>query len=373
MYLLLIALYTCVAVSCTKELGLAGKYDNTESSVVPDESENYNPGTVGEWDQFTLSEKSVVAQNGVDMQGYWPDGKLSVLPMSEGRYMCFWGEKYSYRTVADTPYPEEHIASLKAGNRVFGQGINDVPGFSDGGGWLIGVHPLDDGRLAGFFHAESHWSGDSEGRAYKSIGVAYSSDGGVTWTEGEKILNVNYPKPQAPAWSGLGDGCVVYNPQRKEYICYYSANDGTDYKICMAASGDAAGASGTWKKWDGTEFTGIGYDAATGAGSADVSIDALRPVAGANPTVMWNNYLKKWVMVYASWTKALILSSSDDGITWSEPMEIVGSQTGETAGYPNLIGRNGDAEGAATVHLYYAGNQQPNGIRELAHRVLTYK
>jgi hypothetical protein len=28
-------------------------------------------------------------------------------------------------------------------------------GFDDGGKWLIGVHPLSDGRLAGFFHAET--------------------------------------------------------------------------------------------------------------------------------------------------------------------------------------------------------------------------
>ena len=370
---LVIAFCAFLAVACNKELDLAAKYDNTQSSVVPDESENYNPEIAGEWDQFTLSEKSVVSQEGIDMKGYWPDGKISVLQMSEGRYVCFWGEKYSYRTMADTPYPEKHISMVQVANRVFGQGINDVEGFSDGGGWLTGVYPLKDGRMAGFFHAESHWRGNSGGHAYKSIGVAYSSDGGVTWTKGDKILNVDYLKPQSPQWSGLGDGCVVFNSARNQFICYYSANDGSDYKICMAVSDDPAGASGTWKKWDGVGFTGTGYDSATDMGGKDVSIVGLRSVAGANPSVMWNKYRQKWIMVYASWSKILVMSFSEDGITWSNPIEIIGKNFSEAAGYPNLISSSGDAEGAKIVHLYYASNQRSNGTRDLAHRVITYK
>ena len=114
---LVIAFCAFLAVACNKELDLAAKYDNTQSSVVPDESENYNPEIAGEWDQFTLSEKSVVSQEGIDMKGYWPDGKISVLQMSEGRYVCFWGEKYSYRTMADTPYPEKHISMVQVADR----------------------------------------------------------------------------------------------------------------------------------------------------------------------------------------------------------------------------------------------------------------
>ena len=38
---------------------------------------------------------------------------------------------------------------------------------------------------------------------YKSIGVTYSSDNGHTWTKGERILNVDYPKPATPReWAG---------------------------------------------------------------------------------------------------------------------------------------------------------------------------
>lgn len=87
----------------------------------------------------------------------------------------------------------------------------------DGGAWFIGVHKLMDGRLAGFFHAESHWPGVSA--AYKSIGVTYSSDNGLTWETGRRILSGTDPKPENPAGQGesygLGDGCVVWNARAK--------------------------------------------------------------------------------------------------------------------------------------------------------------
>ena len=67
------------------------------------------------------------------------------------------------------------------------------------------------------------------------------------------------------------------------------------------------------------------------------------------------------------------MSFSEDGITWSNPIEIIGKNFSEAAGYPNLISSSGDAEGAKIVHLYYASNQRSNGTRDLAHRVITYK
>ena len=356
--------------SCDKELGLDTQYDNSESSIIPDSSDNYNPNKVGEWDQFSLSKIYIVNQGDADMKGYWPDGKLSVVKdETSGKYICFWGEKYSYRTEADTPYPEDHISQVIVANRVFGQGINDIDGFNDGGSWFIGVHKLTDGRLAGFFHAESHWPGD--GIAYKSVGVAYSSDNGKTWTSGEKILNVDYPKPTTPTWSGLGDGCVVYNEKLGKFICYYSAHiQDEDFKICMAASDAIDGASGSWRKWDGNDFTISGFDANTGLGGVDHKIEGLSSISGANPSVMWNSYLKRWVIVYASWGRAIYMSTSEDGLNWEIPIKI--TEKDEIATYPNLISSKGDLEGNYVIRLYYGSNQNDLGVRDFAYRIITY-
>lgn len=368
---LLLAGISLILSACDKDLGLSTKYDNSQSSIVPDPNENYNPNNTVDWGDFTMTESIIINQSGIDMQGFWPDGKISVIKDEATRkFISFWGEKYSYRTEGEEPYPETQISQVTEENRVFGVGFEEQEGFNDGGSWFIGVHPLSDGRLAGFFHAESHWD---EGIAYKSIGVAYSSDKGRTWTKGEKILNVDYPKPTEPRWSGLGDGCVIYNKERGQFICYYSAYiPGEDFKITMAVSEAVDGASGSWKKWDGNDFTVEGYNTTTQLGGPDSKIEGLGSRAGANPSVIWNRHLQKWVMVYAGWDNVIYMSTSDDGLDWESPMAITDANA-ETATYPNLIGDNGDTEGGEIVKLYYGRNQNPEGVRELAYRVITYK
>ncbi|MFC3199285.1 hypothetical protein ACFOET_16810 [Parapedobacter deserti] len=329
-----------------------------------------HPAGAGNWNEFSVSEPAFIDQAGVDMRGYWPDGKISVVENDlSGKYTLYWGERYSFRTVAETPFPEDHISQVRPGNRVFGIGFGEKAGFTDGGAWFIGIYKLKDGRLAGFFHAESHWGGL---QAYKSIGVAYSSDDGLTWTRGEKILNVDYPKPANPRWSGLGDGCVIYDEENERFICYYSAFvDNQDYKICMAISEDASGAPGTWKKWDGQRFSVEGYNPSNNLGGRDYGIAGLKVRSGANPSVMWNEYLKRWVMVYAGWNEVLYMSASDDGIAWERPIAIT-DVVNETARYPNLISENGDLKGGSVVKLYYGRNQNSAGVRQFALRTITY-
>jgi hypothetical protein len=325
------------------------------------------------WRDFSISEATIISQTGIDLQGYFPDGKISIIKdEATEKYIAFWAEFISFRTEANTPYLEDHISQVKLENRVFGKGFDEQEGFNDGGSWFIGVHRLSDGRLAGFFHAESHWAvGDG---VYKSIGITYSSDNGRTWTAGEKILNVNYSKPATAAWTGLGDGCVVYNEKIGQFICYYSAFSGIDYRICMAASSDPAGTPGTWKKWNGSNFTVDGYNISTGIGGIDTHINGLESIHGANPSVMWNNYLQKWIMVYHRWDpKVIYMSVSNDGLVWETPIAITNNNS-ETAWYPNLLGNNGDTIGSEIIKFYYARNQNPStGVRELAVRTITFK
>lgn len=364
---LTILLGLLVMAACSKELNLASKYAQPNNA---EDAPEEQPEEVKEWNQYQLSEAYTINQQGIDLEGYWPDGKLCVLPASNGGgYICFWAEKYSYRTEASSTRLEDHVSQVTVENRVFGQGITDIDGFSDGGSWFIGIHRLAGNKLVGFFHAESHWKTGSG--AYKSLGVAYSEDEGRTWTKGDKFLSTNVPKPEKAAWCGLGDGCVVYNPERKQYICYYSANDGVDYRICMAVSSDSQGAAHTWQKWDGKEFTVEGCNADTQLGGKDVSIEALSKVAGANPSVLWNSYLERWVMVYSSWSGSIYMSSSKDGIAWETPIKVF-ENSGKVT-YPNLIGISGDSEADKTLRLYYGDAQKDNGIRNLVYRTIEYK
>lgn len=324
-------------------------------------------------DKVSMTETQVIVQNDdTFMKGYWPDGKL--IPIrKDGGWQLFWGEATDALTVASTPFPEDHVAGLTEDSKVWGKDFSRIDGFNDGGSWFIAIFPLDDdGSYVGFFHAESHW--DDSGTAHKSIGVAYSDDYGATWRDPQPIITDKNPKPSEPDWTGLGDGCVIWDETGSRYICYYQGKISSGANaICMASSSDPSGAQGTWKKWDGTDFTIPAYDSTTGLGGENIPVSGLSGITGANPSVMWNTFLGQWVMVYASWAKLVYMSFSDDAVTWSTPELITGSAD-SPACYPNLIGDDGDLEGGETVQMYWSHNQNAmTGIREMAYAKIKFK
>ena len=364
------AVVISTAVSCTKEWiptpdPSQTKWTNkTAGTEEPDEPEET-------WTEIAeakvaLGETQVTEQtSSTFMKGYWPDGKL--IPVKKGnQWQLFWGEATDALTVGDTPYPEDHISKLVNSSKIWGKEFVRIDGFNDGGSWFIGIFPLEKaGSYVGFFHAESHW--DASGTAHKSIGVAYSDDYGATWRDPQPIITDKDPKPSTPAWTGLGDGCVVWDSRNSRYICYYQGKvAGGANTLCMAASSDPAGAPGTWKKWDGNGFTIEACDGKTGLGGENIAIDNLTSMSGANPSVMWNTYLEKWVMVYATWGKRVVITYSEDALHWSKPVKILGSIK-SPAWYPNLIGADGDLTGGETVKIYWSHNQDDNGVRDLGY------
>ena len=97
-----------------------------------------------------------------------------------------------------------------------------------------------------------------------NLGVVYSDDYGATWHDPKPIITDKKPKPAEPDWTGLGDGCVIWDEANSRYICYYQGKVSTGANaLCMASSSDRTGASGTWKKWDGSDFTLPAYDSST--------------------------------------------------------------------------------------------------------------
>lgn len=317
---------------------------------------------------FSVGSSATINQSTLpsDVRGYFPDGNINVLELGSS-YYTFWAMYKNYRSISNSPLLQNQIGQLNPTTAVFGgrqpdNGLSN--GFNDGGMWLIGVRELDDGRLVGFFHAESHWYPRStQGwQAYKSIGVAYSNDKGLTWGTPELILKQSSNKPASPEWSGLGDGCVIYNHLNNKYYCYYTPVSGS-VNLSMAVSSNPEAGPNSWTKWYNGSFS------QPGIGGLDSPIAGLSSRPGANPSVHWNTYLNKFIMVWHGWNEKLYISASDDGEVWESPQILL--DEGAKTWYPVIVGTD-STKGGQTVTLYYGNNFQADGRRTLSYRTITF-
>jgi hypothetical protein len=132
----------------------------------------------------------------------------------------------------------------------------------------------------------------------------------------------------------------------------------------MAVSADPKGAPGTWKKYYNGAFT------EDGLGGQHTKVPGLIP--GGNPSVHWNTYLKKWVMVWHGWSPPNIyLSVSEDGINWEEPKSIIVSSISGRTWYPTIIG-NTDVEAGQIAKIYYADIAGDFSFRNFETRTITF-
>jgi len=75
---------------------------------------------------------------------------------------------------------------------------------------------------------------------------------------------------------------------------------------------------------------------------------------GGNPSVLWNTFLKRRVMVWQRWEGDLWISTSENFTAWSRPKLLLAkpSKRGKVW-YPTLIG-DSDLVGGESVKLLYA-------------------
>jgi hypothetical protein len=295
------------------------------------------------------SSSPVAARNTANIPYWWlyPDGHLSALPSGNATYpwMMFWPEFNSYRTLGTGPSPEAQKV-LSPSGPVFG-GESSLNRWDNGGSWLASVHRLPNGNLVGFYHAEDHWYPHQTGEfgnniAWKSMAVAYSSDNGATWGAGRQFLTSDKAKPATPAWGGLGDGVIVRDEANKRWVAFFQ----WDW-IYMAISTDARGRAGTWWKYYEGQFSEPGL----GGKVSPVPILAERP--GANPSVHWNTFLNRWVMVWHGWDGNLYISASPDLFAWDQPQVLMAPAAGRRLTYATVIGVD-DKKASSAPTMFYA-------------------
>lgn len=318
-----------------------------------------------DWD-FNLDEPYLVSNHlGVPIYPWFPDGHISVLQDKTNGWIMFWAEFESYRSIGSQPYPEDQT-KLVPNRKVFGERGGE--GWDNGGSWLNSVFRLSDTHLIGFYHAEDHWNPPNpNGIAWKSIGVTYSNDNGVSWSTGEQIITSWKTKPIMPEWGGAGDHSIVWDEQHQRWVCYYQeVVENGEAQLHIAVSVDTSGRPGTWYKWDGFDF------AVPGLGGKGVPIAAFRGREGANPSVHWNDYLAKWIIVYGGWDGSIYISSSTDMLNWDLPEVLVISDQDGRAWYPTVISDMGDTLAGKSARLYYADIANDFSSRKFYARTITF-
>lgn len=152
----------------------------------------------------------------------------------------------------------------------------------------------------------------------------------------------------------------------QEFLTYYSEKTQGDYRITLAATMDKNGFTG-WKKWDGVDFTRPGID-----GLAGVPL-VPNVAAGANPSVVWNMELLRYIMVWHGWNGSIFMSSSFNGRIWDDPKEILTCEMeGYKNWYPNLISENGDKNFGTRANLYYAKMHEHQSSRKFVYRTIEF-
>jgi hypothetical protein len=293
-----------------------------------------------------------VVPNGatVPIYRWFPDAHISVLPDTEAagqnRWLMFWAEVESYRTLGATQFPESQTLRVPA-TQLF-HGRVDVPTYDNGGIWLMSVFRSRGPNLVGFFAAEDQYCcpRDVHQVAWRSLGVSHSTDNGVSWTSGQQILTADEVRPtldQTHLWGGNGDGSAIWDPRHCRWMMFYQH----EY-LTAAVSTDPAGAPGTWLKYYQGDFT------QPGLGGHDSPLAGVDQIHGGNPSVHFNRYLGKWVMVYHGWSPQVsYITSSTDLLHWDTPRFLVDTANPPGRGwYPTIIGDT-DLRAGQTAHLYY--------------------
>jgi hypothetical protein len=256
-------------------------------------------------------------------------------------------------------------------NQLF-HGRVETTNYDNGGIWLMSVFRSSGPHLIGFFAAEDQYCcpRDPQQVAWRSLGVASSQDDGVTWSTGQQILTAGEQRPaldQPHLWGGNGDGSAIWDPQHCRWMMFYQH----EY-LTAAVSSDPAGRPGTWKKYFKPTPSDPGDFTEPGLGGRDSPLEGVDQIHGGNPSVHFNDYLGKWVMVYHGWDPQVsYITASTDLLHWEKPVFLVKTANPPGRGwYPTIIGET-DLRAGRSAHLYYTDMDKDDG-RYFMLRTITF-
>ena len=280
--------------------------------------------------------------------GGYADSKLETFKVSDKLYGYF-GLQETYRLEGSNVENLRMTSNVVIGRGTWGE-------FDGDGAWLMKVWKTNDGVIRGIYHAENcHAENDvpigvcPPGEIkHKALAYAESRDGGKTF------IKPNYPNnliiyPDKTEWQGNGDFGMIQIGDY--YYIYFMLTDWSGIGVARAPI-NGNGKPGTWTKYYQGSFSqpGIG-------GRADKKIE------GFSPSIIYNQYLGKYIMAVMDIPHNIIFYISDwnednpedIGLKWKQFSKIIvpeaegfwGQNPRKFLGfmaYPGITGLNGESE-----------------------------
>jgi hypothetical protein len=321
---------------------------------------------------YTLSNGQDLSNSLIKQQNfYFPDGEISVEKNNQGNNIITMAGSSSFIYSSSSVWPQN--ATQKIGGN-FGSAQVGSCSVDNGGRWLNNIeriNPNDGNNLVGFYHVEDQWCPKvaNDGRYWASIGVAYSNNGGSTFTslpgkpEGY-IIKSKLAKPASKTASGGAGNATVFKGIDNYWYAIYSEKDDNvnNFTLHIARSTNTNALPGTFYKY----YNGSFSTPALSTGGNKTSLKngtSNTPLIGANPSVQWNTKINKYVMVWHKWGGSINVAVSTNLITWNNVQTILsGSSSGPYYEYPSLISPQGSSIATAWTRLYYSQKAQKGSM-----------
>jgi hypothetical protein len=229
--------------------------------------------------------------------------------------------------------------------------------------------------LLAFYDAEYHVACPNGEPLLSSIGIARSTDGGVTWQDRQQIIQGLDEAKKTTAFvtekqlnefnnghildtGASGPSVVTREDDGAVYLYLYYADrtpiTGGDDSIYVARAPLASGGMpGNWQKWTGAGWGTVGDQKM----AAPIVVPSAAAGAALQPHVSWNTALHSWLMVFKT-SIDFEVTTSADGLHWDQPVTLLPfAETDSRTAFPTLISPdacNGDGQGCEDDSDSYA-------------------